>query len=133
MLLGIKARAEGQPGASPWLARIARAGWQVAVLGVLGALLIGRRLAGLLPAAYFAAILLATGDMLSAAAGFIALGLPIAGFTAFGRRWLPAFGLIAAYVLLVLLLAENAYTAFGLTFLAGALLLAAPRMQLASH
>jgi hypothetical protein len=125
MLLGIKARAEGQPDRPPALALIAAAGWAMGGLGVLWALLRLRwgRVAGLLPTAYFVAILLSTADLLSATAGFIALGLPLAGFVSYGRRWWPSFSLIAAYVLLVLLLAEDAFVAFGLSLLVIVLLL----------
>jgi len=127
MMLGIKARAEGRPDGSLALRLIAAAGWAAAGLGILSGLLVRRcgRVAGLVPAACFAAILLSTGDLLSATAAFIALGLPIAGFVAYGRGWWPSFSVIAAYVLLVLLLAEDAYLAPGLSFLIVALPLVA--------
>jgi hypothetical protein len=136
MMLGVKAHAEGRPDVSPALTLIAAVGWAAAGLGTLSALLARRlgRLAGLVPVAWFAAILLSTGDLLSATAAFIALGLPIAGFATYGWRWWPTFTVIAAYVLLVLLLVENAYMVFGLSFLAAGLLLAvadaAPRPSL---
>jgi hypothetical protein len=139
MLLGIKARAEGQPQGSLVLSIIAAAGWAAAGCAALCALLVQRwgRVAGLLPVAYFAAILISTADLLSATAGFIALGLPLAGFVTYGWRWWPSFSLVAAFVLLALLLAEDAYTAFGLSFLAAGLLVAAagrwqPRLRLAA-
>ena len=62
---------------------------------------LGRRsglLAGLVPTAYLAAILLSTHDLLAATAGFIALGLPLAGFVNYGWRWWPTFGVVATYV-----------------------------------
>lgn len=65
------------------------------------------------------------GDLLSATGAFVALGLPIAGFACYGWRWWPTFSVIAAGVLLLLLLAEDAYLAFGLSFLTAALLAAA--------
>jgi hypothetical protein len=131
MMLGIKARAEGMPDGSLALMITAAAGWAAAGLGTLFALLMRRwgRVAGLAPAACFAAILMSTGDLLSATAAFIALGLPIAGFVTYGWRWWPTFSVIAAYVLLVLLLAENAYIVFGLSFLAVALLLVAAALR----
>jgi hypothetical protein len=124
MLLGIKARAEGLPDRSLALTLLAAAGWAAAGLATLRALLSRRwgRVAGLVPAAYFAAIVWSTGDLLSATAAFIALGLPLAGFLTYGRRWWPTFGIVAAYVLLVLLLAEDAYVAFGISFLVAWLL-----------
>jgi hypothetical protein len=127
MMLGIKVRAEGRPDGSLALTLIAAAGWAVAGLGTLSALLVQRwgRVGGALPAAWFAAILLSTGDLLAATAAFIALGLPMAGFVTYGWRWWPSFSVIAAYVLLVLLLVEDAYVAFGLSFLAATLLLVA--------
>jgi hypothetical protein len=131
MLLGIRARAEGRPDEWPALTLIAAVGWAAAGLGTLGALLAQRRgrLAGLLPAAWFAATLLSTGDLLAATAAFIALGLPIAGFVTYGWRWWPTFTLLAAHVLLVLLLVENAYIVFGLSFLAAAQLLAGAALR----
>jgi hypothetical protein len=60
--------------------------------------------------------LLASGDWEAALAGFLALGIALGGALAWGRRWWPAFLLIAAAVLLVLLLAPDAYAAFGLGF-----------------
>ncbi|HET9221416.1 MAG TPA: hypothetical protein VFO07_02875, partial [Roseiflexaceae bacterium] len=131
MLLGIKARAERRPDGSLALTLIAAAGWAAVALGTLSALLAQRwgRLAGLVPAAWFATILLSTGDLLAATAAFIALGLPIAGFVTYGWRWWPTFTVIAAYVLLVLLLAENAYLVFGLSYLAAVLLLVAAAIR----
>lgn len=64
--------------------------------------------------------LLATRDLDATLAGFLALGITIAGGLAFGRRWWPAHLLIAAAVLLILLLAPDAYAAFGLMFLVAA-------------
>ena len=131
MMRGLKARAEGRPDGSLALTLIAAVGWAAAGFATLSALLVQRwgRVAGLAPAACFAAILLSTGDLLSATAAFIALGLPIAGFVTYGWRWWPTFSVIAAYVLLALLLAENAYMVFGLSFLAAALLLVAAALR----
>jgi len=124
MLRGIKERAEGRtlvPGG--WLLA-ARAGWLLAGLGVLGLVLAHRRwwpwLA--LPLALLAPAVLATGDREAALAGFLAIGITLSGALAWGRRWWSAFLLIATAVLLVLLLAPDAYAAFGLVFDLAALL-----------
>jgi hypothetical protein len=66
-----------------------------------------------------------TGDMNSALAGFLAIGITVAGFLAFGWRWLPPYLLVAAGVALVLLLAPDSYAAFGLMCLLLAVGLAA--------
>jgi hypothetical protein len=58
-----------------------------------------------------------TGDSTSALAGFLAVGITVAGALAFGRRWWPPYMLLASSVALVLLIAPDAYTAFGLIFL----------------
>ena len=77
-----------------------------------------------------------TGDADGALAGFLAVGATVAGALAFGRRWWPPYLLLASGVALVLLLAPDAYAAFGLLFLllgtAGALTTAtaAPRARL---
>jgi len=60
--------------------------------------------------------LAATGDADAALAGFLALGASILGALVWGRRWLAPYALIAAAVLLVLLLAPDAWVAFGLLF-----------------
>jgi thiol:disulfide interchange protein len=58
----------------------------------------------------------ATGDWDAALAGLLAVGITLIGGLAFGRRWWPLYTLLAASVLLVLLLAPDAYVAFGLAF-----------------
>jgi hypothetical protein len=123
-LEGIKERAEGRalvPGA---LLVAARAGWVVAGAAVLGLFLAHRRwrpwLA--LPVLVVVPSFLASGDRDAALAGFLTVGITVGGVLAFGRRWWPAFLLIAAAVLLVLLLAPDAYAAFGLVFVLAATL-----------
>jgi hypothetical protein len=56
--------------------------------------------------------LLATRDLGAALAGFLAIGISLSGALTFGRRWWPAYLIIATAVLL----APDAYTAFGLVF-----------------
>jgi hypothetical protein len=53
---------------------------------------------------------------LRALAGFLAIGIGVSGALVFGRRWWPAYLLIASAVLLVLILTPDAWTAFGLLF-----------------
>ncbi len=55
--------------------------------------------------------------MNAALAGFLAVGITVAGGLAFGRRWWLPYLLIAAAVALALLLAPDPYAAFGLLFL----------------
>ena len=58
-----------------------------------------------------------TGDINSFLAGFLAIGITVAGFLAFGWRWLPPYLLVASGVALVLLLAPDSYATLGLIFL----------------
>jgi hypothetical protein len=118
MLRGIQERATGQPLVADDLLVIARVGWLLAGAGVLALLALHRRwwpwlafaLAILLPA------LVSTGDWDAALAGFLAIGISVSGALVFGRRWWPAYLLIASTVLLVLILAPDSWTAFGLLF-----------------
>jgi hypothetical protein len=50
----------------------------------------------------------------SALAGFLAVGITVAGALAHGWRWWPPYLLLASAVALLLLLAPDSYTAFGL-------------------
>ncbi len=59
-----------------------------------------------------------TGDINAALAGFLAVGISVLGCLWFGWRWWPPYFVIASAVALVLLLAPDAYAAFGLLFLA---------------
>jgi hypothetical protein len=118
MLRGIKERVEGRALVPGWMVLTARAGWTVA-FGFLLVAFVARRPWWpwlTLPVAPAWATLSATGDAHAAIAGFLAVGITIAGALAFGRRWWPTYTLLAATVLLVLLLAPDAYTAFGLGF-----------------
>jgi hypothetical protein len=119
MLQGIKERAEGQPFVPPVVQAAARAGWALAGAGLLAVFLSRRRRWPwlVLPAVPVASSLALTGDVNSALAGFLAVGITVAGALAFGRRWWPPYLLLASVVALVLLLAPDAYAAFGLLFL----------------
>jgi len=119
MLQGIKERAEGKPLVPPLLNVAARIGWALAGLGLVGLFLARRRGYLWLPiplAATIPAVALA-GDLNAALAAFLAVGITGAGALIFGRGWWPAYALIAAGVLLVLVLAPDAYAAFGLLFI----------------
>jgi hypothetical protein len=120
MLLGLKARAERRPDSPPALTAIAQLGWAAAGL-VVGGLFVSRRerrywLALLVAVALPA--LLTSSDLQAGLAAFLAVGIPLLGFLIFGRSWWGSFLIIASVVLLTLLLAPDAYIAFGLVFLA---------------
>ena len=119
MLEGIKERAERRPLVPGVVQTVARAGWALAGLALLGVFLSRRRWWPwlLLPAVPVASSLALTGDSTSALAGFLAVGITVAGALAFGRRWWPPYVLLASSVALVLLIAPDAYAAFGLIFL----------------
>jgi hypothetical protein len=118
MLRGIKERAEGRPLVPAPVAAAGRIGWVVAGIAVGGLFLSRRRWLplGVLAAAAMVPPLASTGDVDAALTGFLALGISLLGFLAWGRRWLAPYVLLSAAVLLVLLLAPDAYTAFGLSF-----------------
>jgi hypothetical protein len=121
MLRGIKERAEGQPLIPMPVQMLARLGWAMAALGLV-AYFVTRKpwLPWLIaPAAVFVPTVALTGDYDAAVAGSLAVGITVLGGLAFGRRWWPSFLLLAATVLLVLLLAPDAHSAFGLLFVAG--------------
>jgi hypothetical protein len=119
MLRGIKERAEGRPLVLPLLAVAARAGWLLAGLALVVAFLSRVRWRSwlLVPLALVIPSIGPAGDLDAALAGFLAVGVALIGALAFGRRGWTAFVLIASVVLLVLLLAPDAYAAFGLIFL----------------
>jgi hypothetical protein len=118
VLEGIKERAEGRPLVPSAVLVVARAGWLLAGAAVLGLFLAERRrwLWLALPVLVVVPPFIASRDWDAALAGFLATGITTVGALAFGRRWWPAFVLLAAAVLLVLLLAPDAYAAFGLVF-----------------
>jgi hypothetical protein len=118
MLLGIKARAEGHLNPPLVVELAARAGWLVAG-GTVLALFLRRRRAWpwlALPVVATLPALLTAGDADAALAGFLAVGIATLGAVWFGWRWWSPFALLGAGVLLVLLLAPDAYVAFGLIF-----------------
>jgi hypothetical protein len=124
MLLGIRDRAEGRETPAP-LRAVAWLGFAAAAAVAAALLLRGRRawLRLAAPTLLALAVLRATGDVLAATAGFTALALVIAGVPHLRRHW-PLLLPGPAAVLLVLLLAPDAFLAFGLTFAVGALGLA---------
>jgi hypothetical protein len=119
MLRGIKERAESRPMVPPPVRALARVGWTLAGLGLLGVFLARRRrwpwlalpMAAVVPSLWLAA------DLDAALAGFLAVGITAAGALVFGHRWWPPYLVLASAVALVLLLAPDAYAAFGLLFL----------------
>lgn len=119
MLRGIKERAEGRPLVPPAVQAVARVGWMLAGLGLLGVFLSrGRRWPWLvLPMAAGVPSLRLAADPDAALAGFLAVGITAAGALVFGRRWWPPYLVLASAVALVLLLAPDAYAAFGLLVL----------------
>jgi len=120
MLQGIKERAEARPVVPPVVQTAAHVGWAIAALALLGLFVSRRgwqRLWLALPIAIALPALLLTGDWNAALAGFLAVGITVSGFLAFGWRWLPPYLLVASGVALVLLLAPDSYAAFGLIFL----------------
>jgi hypothetical protein len=119
MLQGIKERAEAQPFVRPVVQAAAHVGWALAGVALVTLFILRRawRPWLLLPVGMMAAPLWLTGDFNSFLAGFLAIGITLVGFLAFGWRWLPPYILVASAVALVLLLAPDSYAAFGLIFL----------------
>jgi hypothetical protein len=125
MMKGIKALAEARVGPGSAGQSLATTGFLLTALS--GALFIGlvrRKWPWLaIPLAYALLILLASADPQAALVGFTALVLVIAGCLYF-RRWSWAYLLsMFVYANAVLLINWDAYTAFGLIFRAGFLLL----------
>lgn len=118
MLRGIKERAEGQPLVPAELMLVARAGWILAGASLLGLFLARRRSRPwvLLPLVFMLPVVYSTGDWNAALAGFLAIGITVLGAVAFGRHRWPPYLLLASAAALMLLLAPDAYTAFGITF-----------------
>jgi len=118
MLLGLKARAEGRPDTPGVLKAIVQIGWIAAGIIVAG-LFLGQRgrwfwLA--LPVVASLPALLMSNDIQAGLAAFIAAGISILGFLIFGKNWRGSFLIIGSIVMLTLLLAPEAYIAFGLAF-----------------
>jgi len=125
MMMGIKVRAEGRLGPGSVGQSLATTGFILAAF--IGGFFIAftrRKWPWLaVPAVYTAAILIATADPQAALVGFTAFTLIIAGCLYFRRRWWAYLLFMFIYVNTVLLVSRDAYTAFGLIFLAAFLLL----------
>jgi hypothetical protein len=135
MLQGIKERAEARPLVPPLVQAAAHLGWAIAGLGLLGVFLSRRgwRPWLALPVVFGLPALLLTGDWNAALAGFLAVGITVAGGLVFGRHWWAPYLLVASGVALVLLLAPDSFAAFGLIFLVlEAIAVGAYRHQLVS-
>jgi hypothetical protein len=131
MMIRLKRLAEGRrPGAPGWLEALATAGFAAAALGSV--LLVGlkrrRGLWLLLPAIYAAAIIKETADLRAALAGFLALSLILIGLIFFRKRWWVYFGFLWIFTYAGLFFAADAWTVFGLVFLAATAVLAAPAL-----
>lgn len=118
MLLGIKARAEGRPDVPLILMAIAQLGWIAAGITITGLFLRQRRrwfwlalpLLAALPALWLG------NDLQAGLVAFLSVGIPVLGSLVFGKDWWGSLLVIASLVLLTLLLAPEAYTAFGLAY-----------------
>jgi hypothetical protein len=119
MLLGLKARAEGQPDSPAALMAIAWLGWAAAGITVAGLFFKKpRRWVWLvLPVLAAFPALLTSRDIQAGFAAFIAVGITVLGFLIFGRNWWGSLLILGSVVLLTLLLAPEAFTAFGLAFI----------------
>jgi hypothetical protein len=117
MLEGIKERAEGQAFVPLVVQAAAHVGWALAGLGLLAVFLSGRRWWPwlVLPLAPGLPILWFTGDLNSALAALLAIGISLVGALAYGWRWWPAYLLLASGVAFVLILAPDSFAAFGLS------------------
>jgi hypothetical protein len=133
MLQGIRERAEGRPVVTPLLEAAAHVGWFVGAFTLAVVFLVRRQWRPwfLLAIALVLPSMSLTGEIDAALAGFLAFGITLIGFLAFGWHWLPPYLLLASAIALVLLLAAGSYTAFGLIFLTvGAALAVAHRSRL---
>jgi hypothetical protein len=119
MLEGIQERAEGRALVPPVVQAAAHVGWALAGLGLLAVWLSRRRWWPWLALAPGLPILWFTGDLNSALAAFLAIGITVSGALAYGWRWWPTCLLLASGVALVLILAPDSFAAFGLLFLLG--------------
>jgi len=125
MMKGLKVRAEGGLGPGSAGQSLATTGFILTALG--GAFFIGftrRKWPWLaVPVVYAATVLIATADPQAALVGFTAFTLIIAGCLHFRSRWWAYLLFMFIYANIVLLVPGDAYTAFGLIFLLGFLLL----------
>lgn len=126
MMLEIKRLAEGRSGPPDWVTPLATLGFVAAALGSLVVVLSRRRKRGwlVLPLLWAALVVWQTSDLQAALVAFVALGLVVAGFAVFGRKWWMFFGLMWVYSYAVLFLADDAYAVFGMVFLAAVIALA---------
>lgn len=118
MLLGLKARAEGHLEAPAALTTIAQVGWMAAGFVVTGLFVSQRRRWYWLVLPVLAALpaLLTSRDVQAGLAAFLAVGITVLGFLIFGKNWWGTFLVIGSVVMLMLLLAPEAYLAIGLAF-----------------
>ncbi|MBI5955313.1 MAG: hypothetical protein HY865_26960 [Chloroflexi bacterium] len=117
MLLGIKARAEQTLESGALLRTFSSLGWILATLGIGATLFMRRHGWGLISLAYAVAIIIFTRDLWSAMAGFLWLGIIVAGFILWGRGWWKGLLLSTIAVILVFVLTSHPHTAFGVIFL----------------
>src|SRR5438874_9064591 len=119
MLQGLKEHAEGLTLVPLVVQAAAHVGWALAGLGLFGVFVARRswRPWLLLPIGVMLPSLWLTGDINSFLAGFLAIGITLMGFLAFGWRWLAPYLLVGSAVALVLLLATDSYATFGVIFL----------------
>jgi len=117
MLRGIKERAEGEPLVPPAIRLAAHVGWVLAGAGLLVMFLARRRSRPWVMLPFIPALLVvhSTGDWNAALAAFLAIGITAFGALTFGRSWWASYMLLASVVALILLLAPDAYAAFGIT------------------
>ena len=119
MLLGIKARAEGNLNSTAFLMGLSQVGFVFASIGMAYLLFVRRRgwAWGLIPLVYATAILIFTSDMNSAMAGFLWWGIIPAGFLLFGRRWFMGLALTMVVVFTIFVIAPYPQITFGILFL----------------
>jgi len=117
MLRGIKERAEGEPLVPPAVILAAHVGWVLAGAGLLVLFLARSRSRPWVVLPFIPALLVvhSTGDWNAALAAFLAIGITALGALTFGRSWWRSYALLASAVALILLLAPDAYAAFGIT------------------